>query len=73
MYAMKKTAMLSVVLIVVLFAVAAITEAQQAKIPRVGFLAVLPSQAIATRVEALREGLRDLGYVDGQNVAFVWR
>jgi putative ABC transport system substrate-binding protein len=49
-------------------------EAQQPKkIPRVEFLAVLPSQAIATRVEALRQGLRDLGYVEGGNIAFEWR
>jgi putative ABC transport system substrate-binding protein len=70
---MKKTAVSSVAVVAVLLAGAVTAEAQQAKIPRVGFLAVLPSRAIATRVEALRQGLRDLGYVDGQNVAFVWR
>src|SRR5262245_38125672 len=42
-------------------------EAQQpAKVPRIGFLGTLPTSPTN---EALREGLRGLGYVEGQNIA----
>jgi putative ABC transport system substrate-binding protein len=48
-------------------------EAQQvAKIPRIGFLAVdLANNPRA--VEAFRQGLRDLGYVEGRNVVIEYR
>jgi len=38
---------------------------QRAKVPRIG---ILSSDAASTREEAFRQGLRDLGYVEGQNV-----
>jgi putative tryptophan/tyrosine transport system substrate-binding protein len=48
-------------------------EAQQAKkIPRIGFLGTSPS-AIAGRIEAFRQGLRELGYVEGKNIVIEWR
>src|SRR5215510_5076735 len=49
-------------------------EAQQpaAKVWRIGVLTALyPSHADPAR--ALREGLRALGYVEGENIAFEWR
>src|SRR5213594_2013775 len=51
-------------------------EAQQpASAPRIGFLA--PSSPSEPRVvrylEAFRQGLRELGYVEGQNFAFEFR
>jgi len=48
-------------------------EAQQpTKIPRIGFL--LPySPGPDPRVEAFRQGLRELGYVEGQNVTIEYR
>src|SRR5215468_6080917 len=44
-------------------------EAQQApRAPRVGVL-MYPSEAVArTRVAAFRQGLRDIGYVEGQTI-----
>ena len=39
----------------------------QTKIARVGFLGPVPATGYASRVEALRAGLRELGYVEGQN------
>ena len=48
-------------------------EAQQpTKIPRIGFLGYSPS-AIAARIEAFRQGLRELGYVEGKNIVIEWR
>ena len=49
-------------------------ESQQpAKIPRIGFLLAVPASTIPTRVEAFRHGLRELGYVEGKNIAIEWR
>jgi putative tryptophan/tyrosine transport system substrate-binding protein len=43
--------------------------AQQAgKIPRIGYLSAASPSAVATRVEAFRQALRELGYVEGKNV-----
>ena len=41
---------------------------QSAKVPRIGFLVFGPASAYAGRVEALRAGLRQLGYVEGKNI-----
>ena len=41
---------------------------QQKKIPRVGFLIASAASAQAPRLEAFKYGLRELGYVDGQNI-----
>jgi putative ABC transport system substrate-binding protein len=48
-------------------------RAQHAKIPHIGFLRHGPASANADRVEALRAGLRQLGYVEGQNIAIEFR
>ena len=47
------------------------TEAQQpAKMPRIGYLGFgLSTPENAAVYEPFRQGLRDLGYVEGQNVA----
>ncbi len=47
---------------------------QQAKIARLGYLGFGTPAASANRVEALRAGLRDLGYVEGKNlvIEFHW-
>jgi putative ABC transport system substrate-binding protein len=50
------------------------TEAQQpTKIPRIGYLSTVSPAANVTRIEALRQGLRELGYVDGKNIVIEWR
>jgi ABC transporter substrate binding protein len=49
-------------------------QAQQAKkAPRIGYLAASPLSAIATRTEAFRQGLRELGYVEGKDIVIEWR
>jgi putative tryptophan/tyrosine transport system substrate-binding protein len=46
-------------------------EAQQAaKIPRIGYLALNPTPHLQ---EAFRQGLRDLGYVEGRNLVIEYR
>jgi ABC-type uncharacterized transport system substrate-binding protein len=49
-------------------------RAQEAsKVPRIGFLRFGHASAHAGRVEALRAGLRDLGYVEGRNIFIEFR
>src|SRR5205823_6525300 len=49
-------------------------EAQQPKkIPRIGFLAATSPSVEAARIEAFRQGLRELGYVEGKNIVIEWR
>jgi putative ABC transport system substrate-binding protein len=49
-------------------------EAQQAKkIPRLGVLVPGSQPPFATRIEAFRQGLRDLGYIEGNNVIMEYR
>jgi putative ABC transport system substrate-binding protein len=49
-------------------------EAQQpTKVPRIGYLQAPPPSAVAARTEAFRQGLRDLGYVEGKNIVIEWR
>jgi putative tryptophan/tyrosine transport system substrate-binding protein len=74
MYVMRKARVLSILFVVVLLAVAVIAEAQQPKkIPRIGFLGTSSPSAISTRVEGFRQGLRENGYVEGQNIAIEYR
>jgi putative ABC transport system substrate-binding protein len=58
----------------VLLALSSRAGAQQAKkIPRIGFLASVSASSDADRIEAFRQGLRELGYVEGQNVTIEYR
>ena len=43
------------------------------KIARIGFLIPAYPSSYASRVEALRAGLRELGYVEGRNLSFEFR
>ena len=53
---------------------AASAEAQQPeKIPRIGYLAATSASANPARIEAFRQGLRELGYVEGKNIVIEWR
>jgi putative ABC transport system substrate-binding protein len=49
-------------------------QAQQpAKVARIGYLGLGPASAWSSRVEALRRGLRGLGWVEGRNFAIEFR
>ena len=48
-------------------------RAQQSAIPAVGFLDSRLPDAITERLRGFREGLKDTGYVEGENVAIVYR
>jgi putative ABC transport system substrate-binding protein len=49
-------------------------EAQQsAKVPRIGYLSGATPDGQSARLEAFRQGLRELGYVEGKNVVIEYR
>jgi putative tryptophan/tyrosine transport system substrate-binding protein len=70
---MKEAAMRSILVAVTLLWIVLIAEAQEAKrVPRIGFLTTSPS-VFPDRNEAFRQGLRELGYVEGKNIVIEWR
>jgi ABC-type uncharacterized transport system substrate-binding protein len=48
-------------------------RAQQPATPVIGFLDSRPSDAMSSRLRAFRQGLKDIGYVEGENVAIIYR
>jgi ABC-type uncharacterized transport system substrate-binding protein len=57
-----------------LFALSLRAEAQQpTKVPRIGYLSAGSLSSLAGRIEAFRQGLRELGYVEGKNIVIEWR
>jgi putative ABC transport system substrate-binding protein len=52
-----------------ILACAVLAHAQQpTKIPRIGYLNAVSPSTVSDRIEALRQGLRELGYVEGKNI-----
>jgi ABC-type uncharacterized transport system substrate-binding protein len=57
-----------------LFALSVSTEAQQPKkVPRIGYLSNIDPSGESARSEGIRRALRELGYIDGQNIAIEYR
>jgi putative tryptophan/tyrosine transport system substrate-binding protein len=61
------------VLSIVILASAHLAQAQQAKVPRIGYLSATSPSTLAGRTDALRQGLRELGYVEPKNLVIEWR
>jgi len=71
---MKKAAGPSVLCAVMLLAVAVMAEAQQPKkSPLIGFLSGPSLSSIRPRIEAFQQSLRELNYIEGQNIGVEWR
>jgi putative ABC transport system substrate-binding protein len=71
---MKRAAVPSILVAVVLLAVAVIAEAQQPKkVPRIGYLSGGDAARESSRAEAIRAALRERGYTEGQNIATEYR
>ena len=48
-------------------------HAQQRAMPVIGFLDTRSPDSMANRLRAMREGLKDTGYIEGENVAIEYR
>ena len=71
---MKKTTLLLIVVIVMQLAVGMIAHAQQAgKIFRIGFLDSSTAAGSAVLLEAFRQELTKLGWIEGKNIAIEYR
>src|SRR5438874_7149023 len=61
-------------IVVTLTVCGARAQAQQlTKVPRIGFLDATSPSTISDRVEAFRQGLRELGFVEGKNIVVEYR
>jgi ABC-type uncharacterized transport system substrate-binding protein len=70
---MRKNVVL-LTLATLLLALCVSAEAQQpTKIPRIGYLSGNSASVDSTRHEAFRQGLRELGYLEGKNIVIEWR
>ena len=68
------TKIIRLALCAMLFALYFPAQAQQPiKVPRVGFLFVNFPSSTPARYEGFRQGLRELGYVEGKNIIHEWR
>ena len=64
----------AILLCAMLFALCLPAEAQQPKkVYRIGFLNALFPTINPARIEAFRQGLRDVGYVEGKNIVIEYR
>ena len=71
---MKKATASSILVAAMLLAVAVLAQAQQpARIPRIGILIPASASFFSARVEAFRQRLRELGYVEGKNIVIEYR
>jgi putative ABC transport system substrate-binding protein len=58
----------------VLFALCVPVSAQQPKkVPRIGYLIATSPSVISARIDAFRQGLRELGYVEGKSIVIDYR
>jgi putative ABC transport system substrate-binding protein len=64
---------LSVIAFVLVVGEVVVQAQQTTKVPRIGYLTGARLTAIANRTEAFRQGLRELGYVEGKNIVIEWR
>jgi putative tryptophan/tyrosine transport system substrate-binding protein len=58
---------------VLLLSVSLAQAQQPTKISRIGFLGASSASTLAARIEAFRQGLRELGYVEGKSIVIEYR
>src|SRR2546426_487265 len=71
--AMKMGRATTIIALIAILGASRAVEGQQKTIPRVGVISAVTREAHVPWADAFREGLRDLGYVEGQNIALEWR
>ncbi len=69
----RKWLALSIIAFVLVVAGAVASAQQTTKVTPIGYLSGPSLSANAARIEAFRQGLRELGYVEGKNIVIEWR
>ena len=70
---MKNATVLQILVAMMLLAVAVMAEAQQPKKVRIGYLSNVDPTTESARAETIQLALRELGYIEGQNIATEYR
>jgi putative tryptophan/tyrosine transport system substrate-binding protein len=71
---MSRRVIAFICLLTAVFLHTGLTGAQQpTKVPRIGYLAANSLSDNAARIKGFRQGLRELGYVEGKNIVIEWR
>ena len=70
---MIKQILLCLLLTVFLFTVSSVEAQQPKKVPRIGYLSAGDAASDSARSDAIRLALRELGYLEGQNIASEYR
>src|SRR6266480_6978497 len=52
---------------------AAFAQRQSGKVPRIGFLTRKTDASVSAQIDAFRQGLRDLGWVEGKSISIEYR
>ena len=65
---MKKKIIVHVLCAILLVLCGSVAAQQPTKIPRIGYLITSSPSAIAPRMDAFQQGLRELGYMEGKNI-----
>ena len=69
----KKTGLFWLLITVLLITVSPATAQQPAKVSRLGYLSNTDPATDSPRAEGIRLALRELGYIEGQNIAIEYR
>src|SRR5262245_23192299 len=69
----NKRLLLYFVFTLILAAVQTVGAQQAKKVPRIGYLSPVDAARESARSEGMRQALRELGYIEGQNIAIEYR
>ena len=70
----KRKIFMAVILVTFVSLSVHLADAQQpTKVPRIGYLGGATASASSARLEPFRQGLRELGYIEGKNIVIEWR
>ena len=70
---MFRSIVICLLLTVLLFTISPADAQQPTKIPRIGYLIGQSRSTGSGRIDPFRQGLRELGYVEGKNIVIEWR
>src|SRR5262245_62622178 len=70
---MKAKILVYALLAFVLLTIHLASAQQPTKVPRLGFLGASSASFYSARIDTFRQGLRELGYIEGKNIAIEYR